>query len=90
MSELMREEEWLLVDIRPSTLNHILFWKQDRKGYTTDINKAHVFTREQAFGQHKMRDTDIPVQKAVMISMCQQAVLWESFQQWRRENANNS
>jgi hypothetical protein len=28
--------------------NAIIFWAKDRRGYTADLNKAHVFTKEEA------------------------------------------
>ena len=90
MSELGREEEWLLIDSRPSNSNHLLFWRKNGAGYTTDIKEAHVFTREEAYRQHRSRDTDIPVQKALMVDMSQQAVLWDKYFIWRSENVNNS
>lgn len=40
--------------------NDILWWAKDGMGYTTDITKAHVFTKEEAQGQHNCRETDIP------------------------------
>ena len=36
--------------------NDCLFWAKDSAGYTTDVRKAELFTREQAFFQFKMRD----------------------------------
>jgi hypothetical protein len=40
--------------------NDILWWKKGRAGYTTDITQAHIFTKEEAVGQNKMRHEDIP------------------------------
>lgn len=40
--------------------NSILWWAQGRSGYTADITKAHVFTKEEAFAQHKTRKADVP------------------------------
>ena len=39
--------------------NDLLFWKLGG-GYTTDISKAEMFTKQSAFGQHACRDTDLP------------------------------
>ena len=33
---------------------------KDGKGYTTDLNRAHVYTREEAYKQHTMRPSDRP------------------------------
>ena len=39
--------------------NDILFWAKDGRGYTTDVSKAHIFTEEKAFSQHRcLRLTD--------------------------------
>lgn len=40
--------------------NSMSWWAIDSKGYTCDIQKAAVFTKEEAWAQHKMRPTDRP------------------------------
>ena len=54
--------EYYLQDTRGSGCvgNDILFWAKDRRGYTTDLSKAHIFTEEEAFRQHSCRKTDRP------------------------------
>lgn len=40
--------------------NAIMWWAKGRSGYTTDIERAHVFTKEEAIGQHRTRIEDKP------------------------------
>lgn len=54
--------------------NDLLFWRQGRAGYTTDLNQAHVFTRKEAFGQHAVRDIDVPREKSVMDAIAHRSV----------------
>lgn len=53
-------EQFYLQDNRSYVGNDILFWAKDGKGYTTDLNKAHIYTKEEAVKQHQSRETDIP------------------------------
>ena len=62
--EQMQQEdynEYFLQDRRSYAGDYMFFWALDRKGYTTDINKAHIFTKDEAVGQYKCRDGgDLP------------------------------
>jgi len=40
--------------------NAMLWWRKGRAGYTTNINEAEKFTREQALDYHHARNTDVP------------------------------
>ena len=40
--------------------NAPLWWKQSCAGYTTDVNRAHRFTRDEAYRQHRCRPEDRP------------------------------
>lgn len=40
--------------------NSMSWWAIDGKGYTCDIQRAGVYTKEEAFAQHRMRSTDRP------------------------------
>jgi len=53
-----------LQDSRSYVGNDMLFWALDGNGYTTDLRKAQVYTREQAQAMHDSRETDIPWPKA--------------------------
>jgi hypothetical protein len=49
-----------LQDSRSYVGNDMLFWAIDGKGYTTDLRKAQVYTKDEAVAQHRRRETDIP------------------------------
>lgn len=51
-------DEWYLQDTRFYTGNDVMWWAKDGKGYTSDVNKAHVYEREEAFRQAAIRGTD--------------------------------
>jgi hypothetical protein len=55
MSEL-----YYLQDKRDYVGNSMLWWRAGGAGYCCDVREAGVFTKEQAFDQHRCRDTDIP------------------------------
>lgn len=54
------KNEFYLQDKRTYVGNDVMWWAKDGKGYTTDVSKAHVYTKEEAFGQHECRETDVP------------------------------
>jgi hypothetical protein len=53
-------DRFYLQDSRGYVGNDVLWWARDGKGYTTDLSKAHVYTRDQAMAQHRSRPSDIP------------------------------
>ena len=55
MSEL-----YYLQDKRQYVGNDVLWWAKDGKGYTTDLSKAEVYTKEKAIRQNSHRETDVP------------------------------
>jgi len=55
MSEL-----YYLQDKRDYVGNSMLWWRAGGSGYCCDVREAGVFTKEQAFAQHRCRETDIP------------------------------
>ena len=57
---ILSEELYYLQDSRGYVGNDMLFWAKDGKGYTTDLSRAHVYTRHDAVSQHNLRETDIP------------------------------
>lgn len=66
-------DEYYLQDSRSIVGNDMLFWGIIG-GYTSDLRKAKVFSREKAFSQHASRDTDIPWPKSYIDSKSRPAV----------------
>lgn len=56
----MSEQLFYLQDSRGYVGNDVLWWAKDGKGYTTDLSKAHTYTKADAVAQYEMRETDIP------------------------------
>mgnify|MGYP003642822016 CR=1 FL=1 len=54
------EKQFYLQDKRQYVGNDILWWAKDGKGYTTDLRRAHVFTKEEAIKHNQDRETDVP------------------------------
>lgn len=67
-------DSWYLQDTRSYVGNDVLWWAKDGKGYTTDVSKAHVFTREEAFSQAAMRVVDRAWPKAYIDGKTRPAV----------------
>jgi hypothetical protein len=51
--------KYYIQDSRYYVGNCVLFWAMDRHGYTTDIDKAGLYSEEEAVAICKNRDTDI-------------------------------
>lgn len=56
----MDDQLFYLQDSRSYVGNDVLWWAQNKSGYTTDLRKAHVFTKDEAQRQHNSRPSDIP------------------------------
>lgn len=65
---------WYLQDTRGYVGNDVLWWAKDGNGYTTDISKAHAYTRDEAFQQAAMRGTDRAWPKAYIDGKTRPAV----------------
>lgn len=52
-----------LRDSRTNVGSTCLFWAKDGCGYTSDLNKAHVYTLEEAQRKFNSRHTDVPLAK---------------------------
>ena len=65
---------WYLQDTRTYIGNDVTWWAKDGNGYTTDVSKAHAYTREQAFRQAAMRGCDRAWPKAYIDGKTQPAV----------------
>jgi hypothetical protein len=71
---MMSEELFYLQDSRSYVGNDVLWWAKDGNGYTTDLSKAHVYTKAEAVAQHESRETDIPWPKAYIDGKTRPAV----------------
>lgn len=61
-------DQYYLQDSRCYVGNDVLWWAIDRKGYTTDLRQAHIFTKSEAEKQRRTRRTDIPWAKSYIDS----------------------
>lgn len=77
-------DEFYLQDSRSYVGNDVLWWAKAGNGYTTDLSRAQVFTREEAQQHHDARRSDIPWPKAYIDGKVRPAV---DMQYIRRYNA---
>lgn len=63
-----------LQDSRSYVGNDVLWWAKGGNGYTTDLRKAEIYSREDAQAQHNMRETDIPWPKEYIEAKTRPAV----------------
>lgn len=59
--------------------NDFLFWRKNKAGYTTNIDDAHIFTKQEAFRQHEMRNEDVPIEKPVVDKLAHRALSSEKY-----------
>jgi hypothetical protein len=55
-----------LRDSRSDVGNSCMFWAKDGAGYTTNLDKAHVYTLEEAQRHFNSRHTDVPLAKELV------------------------
>ncbi|MDB5937499.1 MAG: hypothetical protein JWQ01_4843 [Massilia sp.] len=55
----MSADQFYLQDSRSYVGNDMQFWKAGG-GYTTDVSKARIYTKQDAVALHQIRETDIP------------------------------
>ena len=53
-------DSYYLQDSRTIVGNDLMWWAKDGKGYTSDVSKAHIYTKEAAVKQNQSRETDVP------------------------------
>lgn len=78
------DDRYYLQDSRGYVGNDMLFWAKEGNGYTTDLSKAHIYTKDQAVAQHNMRHSDIPWPATYIEARTRPAV---DMQQVKREEA---
>lgn len=52
-------DKYYLQDSRSYVGNSMVWWGKGKSGYFCGLEDAHVFTKADAFSQHRIRDTDI-------------------------------
>ena len=67
-------DEWLVQDTRSHVGNDVLWWGRNGNGYTTDVSKAGVYTREEAFRIAASRGADRAWPKAYIDGKARPAV----------------
>lgn len=67
-------DEYYIQDSRGYVGNDMLWWAKDGKGYTSDLRRAHVYTKAEALSQHNCRETDIPWLKSYIDTNSRPAV----------------
>ena len=67
-------EKFYLQDSRSYVGNNVLFWAKDNKGYTTDVSKAQLYSRDVAEKMHLSRPSDIPWPKSYIDNKTRPAV----------------
>ena len=67
-------EQFYMQDSRGYIGNDVLWWAKNGKGYTTDLSKAEVYSREEAQRMHDNRRSDIPWPKIYIDSKTRPAV----------------
>jgi hypothetical protein len=69
------KDQLYYLQVRGYCGNSVLWWRKGRCGYTSDIQAAHVFTKDEAFGQQRCRpDEDFPWRKDYIDSILQSHV----------------
>jgi hypothetical protein len=64
MHTAIDENEYYLQDSRSYVGNDVLWWATNGAGYTTDLSKAQVYSKNDAVTQHHSRESDIPWPKS--------------------------
>lgn len=67
-------ELFYLQDSRGLVGNDVLWWAKDGSGYTTDLSKAHIYSKAEAEAQRDMRKSDIPWPKNYIDTKARPAV----------------
>lgn len=68
------EDQYYLQDSRSYLGNDVLWWALEGNGYTTDLSKAQVYSKEEALRLHQNRPSDIPWPKRYVDAKVRPAV----------------
>lgn len=67
-------DDFYLQDSRGYVGNDVLWWSRGGNGYTTDVSKAQIYTKDEAQRMHISRPTDIPWPKVYIDAKTRPAV----------------
>lgn len=56
----MSAELYFLQDSRGTVGNSLMWWAGDGNGYSSDLSKADLYTRDEAIAKHRSRPSDVP------------------------------
>jgi hypothetical protein len=70
-------DAYLIQDTRTYVGNCVLWWGPNWRGYTSNVNEAGRYTREQAMRQHASRFTDKPWREADVLQHAKPRVDWQ-------------
>lgn len=62
----MSDEQYLIWDTRSCVGNSILWWGPKRSGYTTNVDEAGRYSKDEADHIHRHRPTDRPVELSIV------------------------
>lgn len=66
--------EFVLQDSRGNTGDRLMFWAKDGAGYTTNLENAQRYTKEQACSQNESRESDLPWPLAYLEALAEWSV----------------
>lgn len=72
--ETVSEDLFVIVDHRKPWTDCALFWRENRSGYTFQLDEAGRYSREEAMAIHVNRKTDIPVPLSLALARIKQHV----------------
>ncbi|WP_249553759.1 hypothetical protein [Shewanella sp. 10B] len=70
----MMSQLFYLRDSRTNVGSTCLFWAQDGCGYTSDLDKAHAYTLEEAQRKFNSRHTDVPLAARLVDELARERV----------------
>lgn len=80
----MSRPQFYIQDTRSTVGNNVLWWAKGDNGYTTDLNKAEIYTLDEAQRKYNGRPSDLPWPKDYVDTLTHPAV---DMQYLRREDA---
>lgn len=66
--------EFVLQDSRGNTGDRLMFWGKDGSGYTTNLDQAQRYTKDEATSQNESRESDLPWPLAYLVERAELAI----------------